>query len=189
MQIVASRVFGHLVNTETGIIAIINSTQKNKLFSNAASRKSSANGFDYRVHDAAIGIIDKLWRLASLFETRSDKNNDPNIKSIKRFVASIRYGNDVAFAYITAKESVQNGHRIYSLELESVNAVEGMLATLRKQSPASTTLTEGGLRKIAESVNPSSVSKIVDENGEPMVMYHGLLWSSELLMGKGICRV
>ena len=48
-----------------------------------------------------------------------------------------------------------------------------MLEMLNKQSPASTTLTKDSLYNLFEKVNPSSVSKVVDENGEPLVVYRG----------------
>ncbi len=142
-----------LTNIATGIKAYMNSTQRDKMISNAATRKSAKNGFSFRIHNEVASIIDKLWKYALLFEIRDDRNKDINIKSIKRFISPFRYGEKTAFAYITAKESKMNGHRIYSLELEDIKAVEGMLEMLLKQSPASTPLTIDSLRQLAESVN------------------------------------
>ena len=144
-----------LINISTGIIAFISSTQRDKMISNTATRKSAKNGFSYRIHNAAAAIIDKLWKHASLFESRADKNNDINIKSIKRFIAPLKYGTKTALAYITAKESKLNGHRIYSIELENIKVAEGMLEMLQKQSPSSTPLTTESLRQLIESVNPN----------------------------------
>ena len=144
-----------LVNDATGIIAVVNKAQRNKIISNAASRKSQKNGFSFGVHNAASSIIDKLWKHAELFENRGDFAGDVNIKSIKRFVAPFKFGEHTAFAYITAKESIRDGHRIYSLELQDVKTMEGMLEMLKEQSPASTTLTKESLQLLVNKVNPS----------------------------------
>lgn len=157
-----------LINIATEIIAFISSTQRDKMISNAATRKSAKNGFTYRIHNAAASRIDKLWKYAVLFESRTDRNNDINIRSIKRFIAPLKYGTKTAIAYITAKESKLNGHRIYSLELENIKAVEGMLEMLQEQSPASTPLTTDSLRQLVESVNPNCNFPVL--NNRPQIV-------------------
>ena len=157
-----------LINIATGIIAFISSTQRDKMISNAATRKTAKNGFDFRIHNAAASIINKLWKYAVLFESRTDRNNDINIRSIKRFIAPFKYGTKTAIAYITAKESKLNGHRIYSLELENIKAVEGMLEMLQGQSPASTPLTTDSLRQLVESVNPDYKLPVL--NNRPQIV-------------------
>lgn len=48
--------------------------------------------------------------------------NDPNVVSIKRFVsAAILKSGKKADVLITVKESIANGHRIYSIELDEIN--------------------------------------------------------------------
>ena len=48
--------------------------------------------------------------------------NDPNVVSIKRFVsAAILNSGKKADVLITVKESIANGHRIYSIELDEIN--------------------------------------------------------------------
>lgn len=51
-------------------------------------------------------------------ETRPDKNGSAQILSIKRFNApfTLESGRK-ANAYITVKESIDSGHKIYSVEL------------------------------------------------------------------------
>jgi len=116
-----------LVNDETKIEAWINDVQARKIVSNKAVAKSEANGFTKAEHNAAAAIIDTLWKYASLGKSDADKDGDPNIRSVKRFVAPVFFrtgdGAKSAYAYITAKESVEHGHRIYSIEIEKLEAL------------------------------------------------------------------
>ncbi|QEK05298.1 hypothetical protein [Treponema phagedenis] len=110
-----------IVNKKTGIIARISSTGINKMISNKAVEKSEANGFTRQEHYRAAAQIKDLFEKAHLIEARADKNNDPNIQSIKRFYSSVvledgREGK----ALITLKETYQSGHRIYTVELNRI---------------------------------------------------------------------
>ena len=110
--------FGIYTNTSTGIKANLNGRSLKKLGSDKAVEKSKANGFSLLEHfEAAEKIID-LFREAILIETRPDKKGSRNILSIKIFSSKIQTinGKD-AKVNITVKESIQNGHTIYSLEL------------------------------------------------------------------------
>ena len=79
---------------------------------------SLANGFTITEHFEAANKIIDLYKKATLIESRPDKNNDQNIISIKRFVTPFELSTGKkATAYITVKETEQNGHKIYSLEL------------------------------------------------------------------------
>jgi hypothetical protein len=109
-----------LINLATGIKARINSEQRNKIVSAAALEKSELNGFEASQHFAVASQIEIAWKNATLAETIDDRGGDKNIVSIKRFAASINIDNEPATAYITAKESVEHGHRIYSLELQEI---------------------------------------------------------------------
>ena len=85
--------------------------------SKAAINKSKFNGFNAEQHFAVASGIDKAWENAALVESRGDSDGDPNIASIKRFAATIQLDGEPATAYITVKETIEHGHRIYSLEL------------------------------------------------------------------------
>ena len=106
-----------IVNVETGIAARVSGDQKRKIVSNAAVGKSNANGFSSSQHFAVAAKIDTAWKNGSLVKTGKDKSGDVNIASIKRFEAAIQLDGKPAVAYMTIKESVEHGHRIYSLEL------------------------------------------------------------------------
>ena len=107
-----------ITNKETGIVASFGVNGINKMLSNKAVGKSIDNGFTREDHLRAVENIKKLFEEAHLYSTKSDtKNNAANVLSIKRFISPIDHEKE---AYITVKESLNNGHRIYSLELEGI---------------------------------------------------------------------
>ena len=74
-------------NADTGIEAKLSNTGVNKLLSNKARAKSAANGYTDAQHLQAAANVDRLFENSVLLEDRADRNNDPNIASIKRFAA------------------------------------------------------------------------------------------------------
>ncbi|MCL1830026.1 MAG: hypothetical protein FWG21_01195, partial [Oscillospiraceae bacterium] len=111
-----------LINEETGIAAQIIKAQRGKIISDMAVYKSMANGFTREQHNATAANIEELWRLAKLDKVHGDKNNDVNVVSIKRFTAPIILSGTSAEAYLTVKQTIEAGHRIYSLELTEIKA-------------------------------------------------------------------
>jgi len=109
-----------LVNAETGIRAQVSTRQRKKIMSGIAVEKSKSNGFSAMQHFAIAAKLDKAWERATLVETRGDRNESRNVASIKRFAAPITMDGEPALAYMTAKESVSHGHRIYTLELKEI---------------------------------------------------------------------
>jgi len=122
-----------LVNAETGIKAQINAKQRDKIVSGAALQKSGRNGFTAEQHFAVAGCIGKVWKHATLAGVSGDRAGDVNITSIKRFTAPILLDNEPATAYVTAKESVEHGHRVYSLELRKPLAGKMKLPVVSRQ--------------------------------------------------------
>lgn len=110
--------FGVYENESTGIKANLNGRSLKKLSSDKAVEKSKANGFTLAEHFESAEKITSLYKKAKLVEVAKDKKGSSNILSIKRFSANFRLkeGRN-AKAYITVKESIQNGHTIYSVEL------------------------------------------------------------------------
>ena len=111
-----------LPNDATGITASISSEGLNKMMSGKAIQKSFDNGFSSKEHFEAVGRIVELYKKARLVVSYPDeKHGDQNV-NIKRFVAQdkLERGKPID-ALITVKESYENGHRIYSLELDEIN--------------------------------------------------------------------
>lgn len=110
-----------LVNKATGIKAILSSEGIGKMTSGPAIKKSVDNGFTGDQHFEAVKRIKELFNEAKLVKTHPDKNGDKNV-TMKRFVAQDEMKDGTKFdALITLKETVEHGHRIYSLELDEIN--------------------------------------------------------------------
>lgn len=115
---------GLIENTSTGINAVLSKKSLEKMTSAKAIEKSKANGFSLDEHfEIAMDII-ALFGKAELIMSHADLKNpdDPNIISIKRFVsdAGLKSGKK-SEVLITVKESIANGHHIYSIELFRIN--------------------------------------------------------------------
>lgn len=82
-------------------------------------KKSIDNGFSAEEHFEAVLKIKTLYRNSRLESSKPDRDNDPNILSIKRFSADfvLKSGKSAA-AYITVKEIKNGDNKIYSLELK-----------------------------------------------------------------------
>ncbi|MDR0645816.1 MAG: hypothetical protein LBG46_02215 [Elusimicrobiota bacterium] len=127
-----------IINKSTGIAAQINSKQKSKLVSAKSVSKSIENGFTKEQHFEAASRINESFENAILLEEGADKNNDINIKSIRRFVAPVKLGEDTNYSYMLIKESVEHGNRIYTTELINKKGLESILDTLKnKRTPVS----------------------------------------------------
>ena len=110
--------FGLHTNKKTGIEANLSGNSVNKMGSEKAIEKSKANGFSVEDHFEVANKIVKLFENATLVETSDDKKKSPGIKSIKRFDSDVVLKNGkMATAHITVKESVVEGHKIYSVEV------------------------------------------------------------------------
>lgn len=124
-----------IINKHKNLSAQINRVQRDKIVSEAAVHKSVSNGFSREEHFRASANIKTLFENALWNKTRTDRNNDPNIRAIHEFYTPI---SEEAVAFILVKESVQNGARIYTLELKEIKKPQSIVGTSGKTSiPAS----------------------------------------------------
>lgn len=73
------------------------------------------------------------------------------------------------YAWLTIKETERDGSRIYSIEFEKFETLEGRL---KEQSAlSSSSVSSGVVAKLEQKLN--NISKVVDANGEPLVVYYG----------------
>jgi len=115
---------GVIVNIQTGIEANLSKHSIDKMTSAKALEKSKANGFTLAEHFELAAKIKPLYESAILVVSHGNLKNpsDKNVVSIKRFVsAGILQSGKKADVLITVKESISNGHRIYSIELDEIN--------------------------------------------------------------------
>ena len=134
-------VLGTIVNIQTGIEANLSKHSISKMTSSKALEKSKTNGFTLAEHFELAAKIKPLYETAILVAAHGNLKNpeDPNVVSIKRFVsAAILQSGKKADVLITVKESLANGHRIYSIELDEINKAserfEGLSDAAEKDS-------------------------------------------------------
>ena len=140
-------------NKSTGIVARLSSSAKGKLVSNKATGKSKANGFTREQHNALAANIDGIYIGADLVSSRPDRECDPNIISIKRFSRNVAFGNKLAVAWITVKESRQHGHHIYSVEAIKLEALDRKVEVVSGNTPhASSASTRDIIAKVVSHI-------------------------------------
>ncbi|HEC1580291.1 TPA: hypothetical protein R1X62_000808 [Campylobacter upsaliensis] len=107
-----------ITNENTGEKAILTNKGISKMLSDKAISKSVDNGFSVSEHFEAVRVVDELFKRAKrAFSKRDEK--DKNL-SIYHYNAPFKNAN----ALMTLKEYKQNGKRIYSLELENLEAAK-----------------------------------------------------------------
>ena len=116
--------FGIIKNQTTGINAVLSKKSLEKMTSAKAIEKSKENGFTLDEHFELAADIIPLFEKANLVLSHPDLKHpdDPNIISIKRFASDAKLKNGkMSEVLITVKESISNGHHIYSIELFKIN--------------------------------------------------------------------
>lgn len=159
-----------LRNERTGLEATLSSNTIGKIKSASAVKKS----FSAQAHALALANVDHLFRHAEEIGDHPDKKKGPHIKRMIRFGAVMLFRDMPVAVKLTVKEFVEpaDGTRIYSLEALDVKNEEpaGLLAPDASAVPdAPLAGSKRKLRELAAKVNPETVSKEVDENGEPLI--------------------
>ena len=160
-----------LKSVEKNIIASFSHKGLGKVASDAAINKSKRNGFSMQEHLKAVLNIEKLFSNSIKTNEREDHND--SIKGIEHFSSLfMAENNEPALVTFTVKVTENAGRKIYSIELMELKKVEGKVqGEARKLHQATSTFDTLNISRIAEKIN--NCSKIVDENGEPLVVYHG----------------
>lgn len=154
---------GKIINIQTGIEANLSKHSVDKMTSAKALEKSKANGFTLAEHFELAAKIKPLYESAILVASHGNLKNpdDPNVVSIKRFVsAAILQSGRKADVLITVKESIANGHRIYSIELDEINKAserfEGLSDAAEKSANRATKTPHVDNSSIADKTEKSS---------------------------------
>ena len=169
-----------LPNDATGVPARISSTGLDKMISGPALKKSIENGFTAEQHFEAVEKIAGLYKKARLIKSHPDKNGAPNV-TIRRFVAQDALKDGTKYdALITAKETIEHGRRIYSLELDELNKAslrwmvndDGTLTPENKPSTGSptdiVTCKKENVKTIFELVKDTRTASIFDIVRNPL---------------------
>ena len=106
------------INDETGIKASLASNGIGEILANV--KDSVKNGFTFVEHFATAYDLENIFKTAKYQgKFKDNKHGDLNV-SIHRFKAFVSFGEKHGKARLTLKEWRENGKRIYSLKLESL---------------------------------------------------------------------
>ena len=159
-------------NKATGIVASVSKRGRGKLISAGTRRLSEENGYTEEEHLLAAANTEQLFRNAVLSDAREDRNGD--LPSVKLFSALVMLNKKPAVACFTVKETTNAGHKVYSVQMLELKDPAGTLP--RSAVKRSSATAESSIVSIAELADKyNAVSKVVDENGEPLVVYHATL--------------
>ena len=160
-----------LFSKQENVEATISKKGRSKLTSDAALNKSKRNGFTIEQHYSAVANIETLFGNSIKTNTREDR--DGELEAIEHFSTAVSFdGQNYDLVTFTVKVTENAGRKIYSIELMELEKPEGtMPSTVKKTSSSATSGFDVlNISKIAEKIN--NCSKVVDENGEPKVVYH-----------------
>ncbi len=178
-----------IINLATGITGTIARRQSGKMVSAAAKRKtkdSKPSIFTREQHNYAATRIQSLFKHAIPMGEYEDKTGDLNIMGIRRFACPLNIDGVMGLAFITVKETLPEGvkradrdsveptRKIYTFELEEIKELGGKLNELVKYKRRSSPSSGEMLAQFDAAVKTyfEDVSKVVDENVEPLVVYH-----------------
>jgi hypothetical protein len=122
-----------LQNKASGTTAKLSIKGLNKMTSGVAIKKSIDNGFTPQEHFEAVKNIVKLFENAELIKSHKDLKHGVESLKINRYVAQDKFKDGTKYdALITAKETIENGQRLYSLELDEINHASKRFETTDK---------------------------------------------------------
>ena len=143
------------------------------------SEKATSKSVSPRLHAFAVANVDKLFASASIEMKHPDTHGRNEVEGIRRLGTVMRDPDDGLFipVMLTVVEYRQYGKKIYTVETVDIGKYKnpaGQLADSPTNGDTQAPITEfvSKIAKLAEEINQSDVSKVVDENGEPKVVYH-----------------
>ncbi len=157
--------------SKDGHTATLGRSGIDKMNSGLARGKTGNN----RLHALAFANVGKLFENSELLEAEPTRDGDSNIKQYLKFYAPLYMDGRFYVVKITARE-LYSGNKLYSLEgLDIIEESEyrGQPRGSKENSISAdySDSVKNFVRKIREVKR--NVSKVVDENGEPKVVYHG----------------
>lgn len=157
--------------SKDGHTATLGRSGIDKMNSGLARGKTGNN----RLHALAFANVGKLFGNSELLEAEPPREGDSNIKQYLKFYAPLYMDGRFYVVKITARE-LYSGNKLYSLEgLDIIEESEyrGQPRGSKENSISAdySDSVKNFVKKIREV--KGNVSKVVDENGEPKVIYHG----------------
>ena len=164
---------GEYTNKDTGeIIALTGGNSRGGM------REILQHDYKDIEHLQSIAAIPQIIEKAIFVDEapNEDAERYPGVKSFRYYVCGLKIGN----TYYTVKAVVavqNNGDRYYDHKLSSIEKGKllSIIPTIQKAGIENNLPPSVGKDKRLLSILQTNSSKVVDENGEPMVVYHGTL--------------
>jgi len=117
-----ANLIGHTIeNKDTGESIYISRNSIDKTLSEKAVKQSISQD----IHLKAIRILPEMLKESLLVEEHSDKNNDPNIEKLQRFIATVKDKNEKYNVKITVKMIKKEGKfNYYTYEIQEIELAE-----------------------------------------------------------------
>jgi hypothetical protein len=168
-------IVGSYRNTDTGNEITISGNAIDKYLSEKAVNKSSSMPY----HLATLRVLPDLIHNAVLAESHVDTSGNPRVSEVQRYYAAVSIDGNLRRVKLTVKVLDTGERRNYTYEVTEIETLGGPLAVSveaeasnRTPSVSMATLLQGARKNNGDAID-TKVSKVVDENGKPLVVYHG----------------
>ena len=167
---------GTYINPEIGEIVVSGKAIDKYLSSKAVEQSHSRDA-----HWSALQVLPRLIENSIVGEIHEDRDKNSNIKDIVRLFGAMNIGNETSRVKITVKRYSDNNtpNKAYTYEVTEIEPLDGHWTTHTQNAdfvPTSNdSITGAKLLKGIENSKGLPIlnsSKVVDENGEPKVVYH-----------------
>lgn len=174
VQILRDKFVGkQLICINSDIVGGVSRKDCEKMVSKKAVDKSMANSFTFAQHVTAAQGIDELYKYAFRLGEFNDRDNNPHVLSINRFLTPIQIAGQTSTALITVKQTTSD--KLYSVELCQLKDLDGISERLSHlyrtgdkikrpvaNIPASRSLDEGiaEFRNYVKEVFPEAATQI-----------------------------
>ncbi len=186
------RVYGNEETGGKGEIEISNNAVKKYLSGSAVNKSDSKD-----LHLAVLKVLPSVIRNGVIAETHADYMKDENGErtaessvnpdvTIHRVYGAVRIGDNIYRVKVTLKKhkDANRANTPHSYEATKIELLAGTLVGANGSNPnTNNSISAANLLKGVEKSYESGkyllddYSKVVDENGEPMVVYHGSDWN------------
>ena len=168
-------IVGTYRNKDTGESVRVSNRSISEFLARPTVAKSSSQGY----HLATLRVIPRLLENAVLTEEHADRKGRADFQ-IQRFYAAVNIKGNLRRVKLTVRAFHEGSSKSYSYEVAKIEeTVDGSLRSQRTPEPHTAqssvsiaTLLQGSKKNNGERWDVT-YSKVVDKNGEPLVVYHG----------------
>ena len=147
--------------------------QIEETFKNGAAAINEIMGRIVERVGAVSGALKTLFEKSRLAWSEADDGRHPNIDGIHHYLAKAKTANGEVYVHFTVREDNRDGNNVHSATVSSVDVyTKDAAITPGKDLAKSAPFMDDRIAYFLGRGNSASVSKVVDENGEPMVVYH-----------------